>query len=165
MEIVTDLEMIWNLSDSLFQAGISELFGNPSWILPLMSYKKLIKAGKENKQAQLLTEQSSISTKKYEKADRELIAKLSKKENRVSRGEIEGIALAKNRNLLFIAGDIQARTLCISLGARYMTIPMLLKALWAKKIFTKKEVWLALERMQSRGNIKFNRPEMIFDGA
>jgi hypothetical protein len=162
MEIVADIEMLTNLGDDKLRDAANELFGNPVWLLSPMSLKKLKKSKKQDINAEKILGENHIATITYGKADREMIAKLSKKHLLISKNEIEGIVIAKNRNLAYATSDQNARDICIQLGVRHLTLPMMLKAFWAKKILTKKEVWEIIERIEKTSNAKFLDVDSIF---
>jgi hypothetical protein len=161
MEIVADMEMLENMGDEKLRDAVNELFGSPVWLLSPMNLKKLKKSKKQDINAEKIFGENHIATITYGKADRELIAKLSKKNLLISKNEIEGIVIAKNRNLAYATSDQNAREICIQLGVRYLTLPMMLKAFWAKKILTKRQVWELMERIEKTGNAKFRYVDAI----
>ncbi len=155
MEIVIDKALLKEFESSDAMQFINELFGEPVWATVPSASKT--RGGKMDGVA--LQQQVSVKTLHYK--ERELILKARKKFFALSREELGGIAIAKNRGLIYIALEPQAREACKTMGVRYITLPMLMKALWAKKILTKRQVLELIGKIERNGKMKFGKIEQI----
>ena len=159
MEIVADLECL----NKMFNAGglgsLCELFGNPTWLISPSAFREMKKY--KNKDENLFSN-FHIHSPKLEYRERELISKWRKKIQYISKKEIEAIAIAKNRGIRYLVYESHGGKICSLLGVQYMNLPMALKALWAKKIITKKQVWEIINNLEKNEKIKFDDVDAIF---
>ena len=58
----------------------------------------------------------------------------------LGKGELEAIAYCKTEKCMFVTNDLKARTFAKSKGIFVISLQSILKALWKKRILTKKEV-------------------------
>ncbi|MFH0972195.1 MAG: hypothetical protein V1835_06560 [Candidatus Micrarchaeota archaeon] len=158
MEIVIDLGLLHKLVSVEMISSLNELFGEPSWIIAPSAATKLKREKKETRFKHI-----HIASRKLHYKERELVAKMRGKFFMLSKEELEGIAIARNRGVIYSTNEEAAKLACRGLEVRYMTLPMLLKALWAKKILTKKGVWEIIDKMDRANLAKFEKVEKIFE--
>lgn len=160
MEIIADPSVLLKLENAGAISGLTELFGEPHWVIAPADMRK-IKRGKGGRGIAKIASMLALGTKLLGKMERKLIEKIVRRKSLLSKGEIEAIAIAKSRGLLYVTNEDAAREACREMGVNYMTLPMLLKALWAKKILGKREVREIIERMENGSRIKFQKRELI----
>ena len=80
----------------------------------------------------------------------------------LSKIEIQNIAIAKANNYILLTDEPAVKKVCGDLGVSCFTLPMLLKAFWAKKIISKKQVWEIMQAMEKRGK-RFGNVDAILD--
>ena len=148
MEIVLEGRFLSRLEAMDALKKVRELFGDPHFVIAPAAFRKFKWEG------------HSIGTKKLGKRDRKVIALLRKK-TLLSREERQAIAIARERGLLFLTDEPQVAGVLRKLGISFMSLPMLLKALWAKKIATKKEVAEMMERLERASPVRIANKEMI----
>ena len=83
----------------------------------------------------------------------------------LGKGELEAIAYCKTEKCAFATNDIKARKITKREGVSVISLQAILKALWKKKIRSKKEIKQILERIKEADNLAVNRKveKEIFD--
>jgi predicted nucleic acid-binding protein len=83
----------------------------------------------------------------------------------LGRGELEAIAYCKTEKCFFATNDIKAREFARSEGVSVISLQAIIKALWKKKIRSKKEARQILERIKEADNLAISREveREIFD--
>jgi len=82
----------------------------------------------------------------------------------LGKGELEAIAYCKTEKCAFATNDIKAREFAKSGGVSVISLQAILRALWKKKISSKKEIKQILERIKDADNLSVSREieEKIF---
>ena len=148
MEIALESKFLSRLEAIDALKKVRELFGDPHFIIAPAAFRKFKRVG------------YSVGTKKLGKRDRKLIALLRKK-TLLSKEERQAIAIARENHLLLLTDEPLVANVLRKLGISFMSLPMLLKALWAKKIATKKEVAEMMERLERASPVRIANKEMI----
>ena len=83
----------------------------------------------------------------------------------LGKGELEAIAYCKTEKCAFASNDIKARKIAKSGGVSVISLQAILKALWKKKIRSKKEIKQILEKIKKADNLSVSRKveKEIFD--
>jgi len=83
----------------------------------------------------------------------------------LGKGELEAIAYCKTGKCAFATNDIKAREFAKSEGVFVISLQAILRALWKKKISSKKEIKRILERIKEADNLTVSREveKEIFD--
>ncbi|MEW6378884.1 MAG: hypothetical protein AB1611_04680 [bacterium] len=83
----------------------------------------------------------------------------------LGKGELEAIAYCKTERCLFATNDIRAREFAKSEGISVISLQAIIKALWKKKISSKKGARQILERIKEADNLAISREveREIFD--
>jgi len=107
---------------------------------------------------------STIKTVHLSNHALEEYAKLQKNFN-LGRGELEAIAYCKSEKCMFATNDIKESEFAKSDGVPVISLQAIIKALWEKKISSKKEAVHILERIMAADNlvIKKEVERGIFD--
>ncbi|MFH1258123.1 MAG: hypothetical protein ABIG96_06270 [Candidatus Micrarchaeota archaeon] len=158
MEIIADVESLEKMGRCGGLGPLSELFGNPTWLIAPQAFRESKKSGMN---AELFSNYHIHSPKLHYK-ERELIRRWRRKFPHLSKKEIEAIAIAKCRNITYFAYESHSSRVCKEMAAKYMNLPMALKALWAKQLLTKKEVWEIINKLDKKEKITFDKVELIF---
>ena len=75
----------------------------------------------------------------------------------LGKGELEAIAYCKTEKCAFATNDIKAREIAKKEGVSVISLQAILKALWKKKIRSKKEIKQILERIKEADNLVVSR--------
>lgn len=75
----------------------------------------------------------------------------------LGKGELEAIAYCKIENCIFVTNDMKAREFAETEGISIISLQAILKALWKKKLKTRKEVKEILERIMEADNLIIDR--------
>ena len=75
----------------------------------------------------------------------------------LGRGELEAIAYCKTEKCVFVTNDIKARELAKSEGVSVISLQALLKAIWKKRLKTKREVKTILESIKEVDNLSVSK--------
>ena len=97
------------------------------------------------------------------KRERSEIARLKKRHYELSKSELETLALAKNRKLVLFTNEAHLKKACTEHDVRYMSMPMLLKTLWAKKLIGKNDVLELIRKIENEVPAKISGKEAIFE--
>ena len=97
------------------------------------------------------------------KKERGEIARLEKKHYELSKSELETLALAKNRKLVLFTNDAHLKKACSEHDVRYMSMPMLLKTLWAKKLIGRNDVVEIIRKIEEEVPARITGKEAIFE--
>ena len=83
----------------------------------------------------------------------------------LGKGELEAIAYCKTEKCIFATNDIKAREFAKSEGVFVISLQAILRALWKKKISSKKETKRILERIKEADSLAVSRDveKAIFD--
>jgi len=83
----------------------------------------------------------------------------------LGKGELEAIAYCKTEKCIFATNDIKAREFAKSEGVFVISLQAILRALWKKKISSKKEIKRILERIKEADSLAVSRDveKAIFD--
>ncbi len=163
MEIVIEFGLLAKLVKVGAIDAIGELLGVSHWLISPAAMRELKKHGKKYSYLQQLIAHHPIITKKLGKRERRFISRNKRRYFGLAKGELEGIAIAKESNLIYVTHESQERDLCRENEVKYMSLPMLLKALWAKQILTKREVWKIAEALEGE-RVKVMKIEEIMGG-
>ncbi|MFH1751246.1 MAG: hypothetical protein ABH863_06200 [Candidatus Micrarchaeota archaeon] len=161
MEFAADLGLLEKLEVAGLMPAMDELFGDPHWVVAPCAYRELNKKKRGAFGHFAANSARHIATKMLSKKERKFISGVRKKWPGLSRQEAEAIAVAKAHGLIYLTSEPIARMLCIETNVRYMTLPMLLKALWAKKIRSRKQITEVLEELERAYPIRFSGKESI----
>ena len=75
----------------------------------------------------------------------------------MGKGELEAIAYCKTEKCAFATNDIKAREFAKSEGVFVISLQAILRALWKKKISSKKEIKQIFERIKEADNLAVSR--------
>ena len=83
----------------------------------------------------------------------------------LGKGELEAIAYCKTEKYIFATNDIKARQFAKCEGVSVISLQAILRALWKKKISSKKEIKWILERIKEADSLAVSRgvEKAIFD--
>ncbi|MEK6953510.1 MAG: hypothetical protein AABX01_00760 [Candidatus Micrarchaeota archaeon] len=87
--------------------------------------------------------------------EKKFISAKKRRHPQLSKEEFAAMAYAKKNNAVCICLGAEESIACKRLGIQNMSIPMLLKGIWAKKIASKAEVEKMMDALESQGRIKF----------
>jgi predicted nucleic acid-binding protein len=77
-------------------------------------------------------------------------------------GDVECMAVAKNRNCMLLTNDAQVVKLANSLSIQHLSLPLLLRALWKNRIVPKERVEALIEEIERKDRIVFRNKSLIF---
>ncbi|MBI5225501.1 hypothetical protein HY989_06545 [Candidatus Micrarchaeota archaeon] len=155
MEIISNANFLILLEKANAITSVSELFGEPNFHIANVENNLMKKNGMKLKYHLHI---SKLGKKEY------LMMKKIKGKNGhlLSKIEIQNIAIAKANGFILLTDEPSVKKACTDFGVSCFTLPMLLKAFWAKKIISKKQVWEIMQAMEKHGK-KFGNVDAILD--
>jgi len=78
-------------------------------------------------------------------------------------GELECVAICRQRSFTLLTNDKRVRNYCKSENITVYDLPMLLRALWENKIYSKKKVRQLVDKIEEKENIVIKNKNIIFE--